>query len=466
MRIGRRTGTLAGLAAVTTGMLLGPYTTAQATEKGHHRDPVEVFSTHLPALATIGGVKVTGGGYGSALAAKPGSGSEFYGLTDRGPNVDAPNGTDKIEPLPSFTPAIGLFRFTGSGDAVLERRIPLRDAKGNPYSGAVNPDNTTSESIVDLSGAPIPASPDGYDPEGLVALPDGSFWISDEYGPFITHFNAHGQQIGRLSPLDGSLPAELQHRVVNKGMEGLTLTPDGHTLVGIMQNTLANGISSKKAKADVPVRIVTVDLRTHRTHEYLYLLASSSTGNSEITALSDHEFLVDERDGAFPSATGVKKLWKIDTRKATDLGPGSTLAGAVYDGSAAGGALGLTIGGKTPEQLLDGLTSADAATALTTLGITPVAKPATPYLDLDALLTSIDPSGAFFAHDKIEGVVARDGGRTLVISNDSDFGIDGATSGAADGISPPYALHAKFTPAGVQDDGQFLVVHLNRLGSK
>jgi hypothetical protein len=93
-----------------------------------------------------------------------------------------------------------------------------------------------------------------------------------------------------------------------------------------------------------------------------------------------------------------------------------------------------------------------------------VAKPSVPFLDLDGLLTSIDPKGTFFAHDKIEGVVALDGGRTLVISNDSDFGLEGAISTAADGVSPPYALHAKITPAGVQDDGQFLVVHLNRLG--
>jgi hypothetical protein len=33
--------------------------------------------------------------------------------------------------------------------------------------------------------------------------PDGTFYVSDEYGPFITHFNRNGRQISRLSPLDG-----------------------------------------------------------------------------------------------------------------------------------------------------------------------------------------------------------------------------------------------------------------------
>ncbi len=30
-------------------------------------------------------------------------------------------------------------------------------------------------------------------------MPDGSFWVSDEYGPFITHFTAQGVEIQRAS---------------------------------------------------------------------------------------------------------------------------------------------------------------------------------------------------------------------------------------------------------------------------
>jgi hypothetical protein len=55
-------------------------------------DAVRLYTTHLPPLAVVGGVPVTAGGYGSSLAPVPGSCDEFYGLTDRGPNVDGPNG--------------------------------------------------------------------------------------------------------------------------------------------------------------------------------------------------------------------------------------------------------------------------------------------------------------------------------------------------------------------------------------
>jgi hypothetical protein len=53
--------------------------------------------------------------------------------------------------------------------------------------------------------------------------------------------------------------------------------------------------------------------------------------------------------------------------------------------------------------------------------------------------------------------VAFNGGATIVLSNDSDFGIDALTNSA-----PPFQLHAKITPSGVQDDGEFLLIDLVR----
>jgi hypothetical protein len=181
-------------------------------------DAVRLYRTRLKPLAVIGGVPVTAGAYGSSLYPVPGSKDEFYGLTDRGPNVDAPNG-DKVLPLPRFDPAIGKFKLKGT-KAVLERTVPLRAADGIPYNGLVNSQAGTGENLVDLDGTALPHSPYGYDSEGLVAMRDGTFWVSDEYGPFITHFGHDGRAIQRLSPFDGSLPAELAHRVPNKGMEG------------------------------------------------------------------------------------------------------------------------------------------------------------------------------------------------------------------------------------------------------
>jgi hypothetical protein len=400
-------------------------------------DAVRLYRTDLPPLATIGGVKITAGAYGSSLYPVPGSRDEYYGLTDRGPNVDGPGGV-KVEPIPTFDPAIGKFRFV-NGKAVLERTIPLRAADGTPYSGRVNSQASTGETIVDRNGDVLPTDPNGYDSEGLVAMPDGTFWVSDEYGPFITHFDRDGRAIGRLSPFDGSLPAELANRVPNKGMEGLTVTPDHKTLVGIMQSALQQPDLTKKPANVTTLRIVTYDLRSHATHEYLYLLHDPKTNSgavSEITALTNSTFLVDERDGNVEPGA-YKHLFKIDLRGATDV-------------------TGTSVGGKSIEAYVGTDDTATATADLATAGITPVAE--SDYLDLGGLLTRLDPTGGFFGHDKIEGVATTDGGRTVVVSNDNDFGIDGLTNDTA-----PYQLHAKTLPNGSQDDGEYLSIDTTRL---
>ncbi|HEY1488569.1 MAG TPA: esterase-like activity of phytase family protein [Micromonosporaceae bacterium] len=415
---------------------------------------VQIYSTHLPQLGTFGGVSLTSAAFGSSLAPVPGVPGEFYGLEDRGPNGTAANG-DIVLPQPDYDPAIAKFKFV-NGAADLLTVVPLKAADGTPYSGRVNSANPTGETAVDLAGNTLAQDPNGYDPEGLVALPDGTFWVSDEYGPFITHFAANGRAIKRLTPLDGSLPAELVNRVPNKGMEGLTITPDGTTLVGAMQSALQQpDLGSTKGTKVAITRIVTYNLKSHAVHEYLYTLdnpGTTGTANSELTALSDTTFLMDERDGNFPPHA-YKKLYKINIAGATDVGPSAHVAGAVYDGTHGG----LLIGGKSLEATVGTQDTADATATLAADGVKVVGKSL--YLDLGGLLDQLNPTGAFFGHDKVEGVAALNGGKTIVVSNDSDFGLGGVAN-----ATPPYTLTSKILPGtGTQDEGQYLEINMNRL---
>jgi hypothetical protein len=65
-----------------------------------------------------------------------------------------------------------------------------------------------------------------------------------------------------------------------------------------------------------------VDITSGATiHQYAYLLTTGS-GVSEITALNDHEFLLDERDGkglGDGSTAKVKQIFKIDLTDAFDI---------------------------------------------------------------------------------------------------------------------------------------------------
>lgn len=465
---------------------------------------VHLYSDHLPTLGTFGGVNLNAGGFGSSMYPDPGHPGYFYGLEDRGPNVTAPDG-HLVVPLTSYDPAIGLFHFVGN-DAVLVRKIPLTNAEGRPYSGLIpaNRDTPDEGAAADLTGNLLANDPNGYDSEGLVVMPDGSFWVSDEYGPYITHFDQWGHALQRLSPLNGTLPVELQYRVANRGLEGLTVTPDGKELVALMQSSLQEpDIDGANAKKLVPLRLITYNLKTHAEHEYLYLLHSPATNGgavSELAALSDTTFLVDERDGCFPGNPGMnppaepgaaptecstyaggafKQLFKIDISGATDVGPDEHVTDPIANSAVSYNAtqnatdnapLGLLINGESIEDtvLSDNKATAtqtsSAETLLESNGITPVSS--TPYLDINGLLGSLDPSYGFYSHDKVEGVAVLKGGKELVISNDSDFGISAANFVNGTDKSDGYSLVTKLSPVtGQQDNGEYLAIDMSRVGT-
>jgi hypothetical protein len=205
-------------------------------------------------------------------------------------------------------------------------------------------------------------------------------------------------------------------RVTNKGMEGLALTPDGRTLVGIMQ---ANLEQDKKKS----LRIVTIDIPGGATHEYAYKLTDGS-GVSDIVAVNNHQFLVDERSGNgmadtplltdVASAADVKELFLIDLAGAVDV---SNLTGPNADLSA-------------------------------------YAVPKTLFLDLVAKLTAagIDPylipskiEGVCFGQDVTIGGATR---HTLYVANDNDF---------LSTIADPFKLPGDPTRGMIANPNQFYV---------
>lgn len=418
---------------------------------------VKLYSEDQLPLATIGGVVIKASAHGSAIAAVPGSSDEIYGLTDRGPNVDGRAPNEKVLPLPDFHPHIAKLKLT-NGVANVERTITLQASDGRPMVGLVDPHASTGEVQVDINGTPLAPSDYGIDPEGLVATPDNNFWVSDEYGPYIVHFDTNGKELERLSPFDGTLPHELSLRTPNQGLEGMTVTPDGNTLVAIMQSALQTPGLPGPAKAVPVTRIVTINIADRSiVHEYLYPLANpqdSKVGVSEITALSATTFLVDERNGKNPPDSNAK-IYLADIGSATDVGPRAAVPGATYEPDGGG----LLINKVPIETLVGTTTDADAVAKLKAAGITVATK--TLQVDVGGLLRSLSPKGDFFGHDKIEGLISPDGGKTLIISNDSDFGLAALASDI-----PPFQLKPKKLPNGAQDSGEILMIDTDQLPAK
>ena len=381
-------------------------------EMAEASDPAILFSTKE-------GVKVYNGGYGSAVAVDPAAPDVFYMLTDRGSNVAGQAANSIIIGKPDFAPQIGKFRLK-DGKLVLEQIIELKNANGIKLNGLPNPIGmgASGENAYDLNGQIIAANADGIDSEGLVRAADGSFWISDEYGPHIAHFDASGKTIERINPFGTGtggrkIPAVFANRRANRGMEGLAITPDGKTLVGMMQSPMYNPSKAATA-ASVVLRILTFDISTGATKQYVYLMDNVSlTGVSDIVAVNSTTFLTLERDGLYGGAAtnpaAVKKVYKIDLASATDISDPSN------------GANGKLYGGKTVEEL-------NNTAGLTAAGVVPVTKTLT--LDLLKDLPNVYP------HDKAEGLAILPG-NILVISNDDDFGVvDNGASGFAQKILP------------------------------
>ncbi len=246
------------------------------------------------------------------------------------------------------------------------------DPAGNLLTGL----DASSISTVAANGiAGLPASPiDNHislDAEGLAFAPDGSHYTSDQYGPFIYHFDAMGNLLNVIEPPAAYIPITNGHadftsitdpttsgRMANSGLEGVTVTPDGKYLVAIMQRPLrqdgGNSTNSKQKPNGQNVRMLVFSATGPNVgqllHEYVYCCRTFDTGDknkatgvSEILALNDTQFLVIDRDtGGRGTANNnpptFKEVVAIDTTGATDLaGTGFDLQGD------APGALGLPV---------------------------------------------------------------------------------------------------------------------------
>src|SRR5262249_49896017 len=134
------------------------------------------------------------------------------------------------------------------------------------------------------------------DPEGLVVAPNGHFFIADEYGPSVIEFDQNGKEIRKLTtpdnliPRNGSDPDFANGRPTinsgrqdNRGFEGLTMSPDGTKLYGVMQDALVNEGSQNDGRRSQNLRIVEFDAATgQQTAQYIYQLESVVDINARI----------------------------------------------------------------------------------------------------------------------------------------------------------------------------------------
>ena len=308
---------------------------------------VDRYEVRLPSREHVAYKGRFSGDFGGSLPYAPGSGLSFnkteadgsllfWGIGDRGPNGDSPavdirghKQPSKVFLSPDFVPRIAEIRVTPSQQAVVTRTIPL-SYSGTPASGLPIPPGqtgTTGEQALDDRLQPLRFSPFGIDPESIRTDRNGHFWIVDEYGPFLTETDAHGNVLRQYAPGKG-LPAILASRQPNRGFEGLAITPSGKLYAAVQSTLDVDGKTRNSARF---IRIVELDPATGATRQFAWPVnfehfrRAGDEKLGDLVAIDDTRFaLIDQGDGK----RGMRNaIYVIDIAGADDISTLTTPAG-------------------------------------------------------------------------------------------------------------------------------------------
>jgi hypothetical protein len=276
-----------------------------------------------------------------------------YGLPDRGFGDGLQDFHPRVQTL-----ALAITPYGGPGPVGQDQIViantgtTLLSVNGNFFTGA-NPDDTNVITHPQSLPEGIGGGKWSLDPEGIAYAPNGSWYISDEYGPFVYRFNGVGalQSIlplpdAYIPRLGATYPRAINYltastiatndsgRYINRGMEGLSVTPDGKKLVACLQSPLVQDGENRNPSRNVRILVYDIDPVSATYHqplaEYVHVLPLSAaeannrhTPVSEILALSDKKYLILQRDsrglGGDPGALLYKRVVEVDATKASNI---------------------------------------------------------------------------------------------------------------------------------------------------
>ncbi len=230
----------------------------------------------------------------------------------------------------------------------------LRDAMGQPFIGKDPGDN-----VVNRRGVAYPSLNTGrgagrlsLDPESIARLPDGRFYVSDEYTAGIYLFDRSGRQVGAIPAVPALLPMTdgrlnfnstkppTTGRRNNQGLEAVSVSPDGTRLMTMLQSAAMQDSTGTGGEARRNTRVLIYDISRTRSprrpigHYVLQLPvlreagdggpADAAAAQSEMVALNDGQFLVLSRDGlgrgkGSPRPPVFKSVLLADIAGATNL---------------------------------------------------------------------------------------------------------------------------------------------------
>jgi hypothetical protein len=155
-----------------------------------------------------------------------------------------------------------------------------------------------------------------FDPESIVRAPDGTYWIGEEFGPYLLHFDRAGRLLQKPSPVPGVKaknspelePGELPNLGGSKGLENLAISPDGSTLYPMLEGPVTG---------DDPqhLRLYEFDRRdaAFTGRRWTYRTEAPGLAAADLVAVDESRFLAIERDNLQGDTAAVKKIYLVDT---------------------------------------------------------------------------------------------------------------------------------------------------------
>jgi len=199
-----------------------------------------------------------------------------------------------------------------------------------------------------------------FDPESFVRAPDGTFWVGEEFGPFLLHVAADGRLLeppvpvpGVRSPQNPSLAiadrahAEAPTVAASRGFEGVAISPDGSRLYALLEGPMWDADKKdweKTADGKEYLRILEFDVAGEKWtgRHWKYVLEDNGLAIGDFNMIDATTGLVIERDNGegtadkacpagekradcFHDLAKFKRIYKIEMTDANANGPVSKL---------------------------------------------------------------------------------------------------------------------------------------------
>jgi hypothetical protein len=298
-----------GLSVLAFGLVAAPSSAAPTQERGSFGRATLTQFAALPAETYVPGSEPSGAALGTApvngipvpFADQPVQGfsglvrnsdGTFDVLSDNGFGAKA-NSADFNLRIHRIGPDFG----KGAVDVL--GGITLTDPDKHVPFALTRPDRV-------LTGADL-------DPESITRGADGTYWLGDEFGPYLLHFDRAGRLLAPPVPLPGVFSPENPNGTPNiggsKGFEGTTISPDGKTLNALLEGTVAGD-----QPGSLRLNEFSIEQNRYTGKRWIYQLDSPDYAIGDATTVDRNRLLVIERDNGQGADAKHKKIYLADKR--------------------------------------------------------------------------------------------------------------------------------------------------------